>query len=812
MNDESRIPLTLPIYPADNLVLFPETTEHVIVFKERDLILLTDVEKKYKFFGVVNKKEKGFEKIGTIGKIRGITSLRQMIKNAHQSNLRISSIDAEDLFLAIDGVSRFKILEIIKNEPYYLAKIQILHSYTSATHSKTIDYAETIKILYEKFLETVKLFGENDLLKPVIEKFLGVVKPFEKSDLLKPIIESNDPGFIADVIATSLPPWHLLLGDKQTILETLDVQKRLEKISYFLNREMVIAQSRKKVKKELGNSQKKIIINEQIRALEDELKKMGGAKENSEVKKYQEKAEKAQMPKSVKKEFDEELEKFSRADPSSLTSQYIRTWLDWMASLPWSKSTKERQDIKKAEEILKQDHYGLEKVKKRILEFLAVKQLKPEGKSPILCFIGPPGTGKTSVGKSIARAMNRKFIRISLGGAKDERQIRGFERTYVGALPGVIIQELKKAGSNNPVFMIDEIDKVGADWRGDPTSALLEVLDPEQNFAFRDHYLGVDFDLSKIMFICTGNLTDPIQSALRDRMEILEFPGYTREEKLMIAKRYLVNKQIEANGLNPKLIQFEDEALESIIRNYTEEAGVRNLERKIGTACRKTAAKIVKKEISQELINEEKISKILGPKKHMFTLKERISQPGIAIGLAWTAFGGKILFVETQMISGVKEPELEITGNIEKIMEESIVAALTFVEANLKMLGIEEKKSPIDKKIHIHVPEAAIPKDGPSAGITILVALVSLLTQKRVKNNLAMTGEITLRGKILPVGGIKEKILAAKEAGIKTVILPEKNKSDEEELPKSVKEAINRKEIQLKYVSEMEEAVKFALE
>jgi len=793
MNDESTIPLTLPIYLSDGLVLFPRAIEYAIVSEEKDFTLLKDVADKYKFFGVVTKKKEGFEKIGTIGKIQKIrTSFRQTIKSPHQYDFRVSPIDAESLFLAIEGVCRFKILEIIKKEPYYLAKIKILFSHTSASQSEITACTEAIKIFYKKFLKITELIEGNELIKLVME--------------------SSDPGFIADFITITLPPWFLSLEDRQAILEILDTKKRLEKISYFLNREMIIIQSQKKVKKELENSQKKIIINEQIRALKDELEKMGGAKENSEVKKYQEKAEKAQMPKSVKKEFDEELEKFSRADPSSLTSQYVRTWLDWMVSLPWSKSTKERQDIKKAEEILKQDHYGLEKVKKRILEFLAVKQLKPEGKSPILCFIGPPGTGKTSVGKSIARAMNRKFIRISLGGAKDERQIRGFERTYVGALPGVIIQELKKAGSNNPVFMIDEIDKVGADWRGDPTSALLEVLDPEQNFAFRDHYLGVDFDLSKIMFICTGNLTDPIQSALRDRMEILEFPGYTREEKLMIAKRYLVNKQIEANGLNPKLIQFEDEALEFIIRNYTEEAGVRNLERKIGTVCRKTAAKIVKKEISQELINEEKISKALGLKKYAFALKERISQPGIAIGLGKTAFGGEILFIETEMVGEIEEPQLEITGNIEKIMEESIITALTFVEANLKELGIEKKKSPIDKKIHVHVPEAAIPKDGPSAGITILVALVSLLTQKRVKNDLAMTGEITLRGKILPVGGIKEKILAAKEAGIKTVILPEKNRSDEEELPKSVKEAINRKEIQLKYVSEMEEAVKFALE
>jgi len=793
----------LPILPTEEIVLFPGITEPITISEsEENFSLLTDALEKHKFIGVVAKTKEGLKKIGTVGEVLDIIDpkliLRQMAKRFARfkfepSMWSISSLEAKDMFLIVKGVSRFEISRIIQDAPYHLAEIRILYDQISHSANEIADFAEVVKARYKELLE--------------------LIDPADKDELLKTILESSDPSFIADFATAKLPIYTLSLSleNKQTILETLSVKERLEKISYFLSKEIVIWGAREKIAKEVGDGQKERAILEQIRVLEEELKKMGKKREKSEVAKYREKAAQADLPPEAKKEFKEELERFAQAGPHDPDNQYRRTWLDWMVSLPWNQGTTDRRDLQEAEKILEEDHYGLEGVKKRVLEFLAVKQLKPEGKASILCFIGPPGTGKTSVGKSIARAMNRKFTRISLGGAKDERQIRGFERTYVGALPGVIIQELKRLEANNPVFMIDEIDKVGADWRGDPTSALLEVLDPEQNFAFKDHYLGVPFDFSKIMFICTGNLIDPIQPALKDRMEILEFPGYTREEKLMIAKKYLVSKEIEANGLDSKQIQFEDDAVNSVIKDYTREAGVRNLEREIEKCCRKVATKIAKKEIAREIITKDKLPEFLGCRKYISTLKERISRPGIAIGLAWTWTGGDILFIETEMVKEAKKSELEITGNVEKIMQESARAALTYIEANLTLLKINQKHSPIGKKVHIHIPEAAIPKDGPSAGLAILVALVSLLTKRKVKDDVAMTGEITLRGKVLPVGGIKEKILAAKESDIKIVVLSEENKKDEEDLPQSVKKAIERGEIKLQYVSEMKEVIDIAL-
>ena len=789
----NNIPHILPILPTEEVVLFPGITEFINISEsEENFSLLTDALEKQKFVGVVAKTKEGLKKIGTVGKVLDVRDpkriLRQIAKHFDRSKFELPNLG---LFLIIKGVSRFEISRIIQDAPYPMAEIRILSDQVSHSANEIAAFAEVVKSRYKEHLELIDVA--------------------DKDELLKTILESSDPSFIADFATAKLPIWTLSLENKQTILETLDIKERLEKISYFLNKELAIFRTRERITKEVGDGQKELVIREEIRFLEEELKKMGKEREKSEVAKYREKAAKANLPPEAKKEFEEELKRFAQAGPHDPTNQYRGIWLDWMVSLPWNQGTVDRRDLQEAEKILEEDHYGLEKAKKRILEFLAVKQLKPEGKASILCFIGPPGTGKTSVGKSIARAMNRKFTRISLGGAKDERQIRGFERTYVGALPGVIIQELKRLEVNNPVFMIDEIDKVGADWQGDPTSALLEVVDPEQNFAFKDHYLGVPFDFSKIMFVCTGNLIDPIQPALKDRMEILEFPGYTREEKSMIAKKYLVPKEIEANGLNSKQIQFENEAVNSIIKDYTREAGVRNLEREIEKCCRKVATKIAKKEIAREIITKDKLPEFLGSQKYLSTLKERISRPGISIGLAQTWTGGDILFIETEMVKEAKKSELEITGNVEKIMQESAKAALTYIEANLALLGIDQERSPIDKKIHIHVPEAAIPKDGPSAGLAILAALVSLLSKRKVRDDVAMTGEITLRGKVLPVGGIKEKVLAAKESGIKLIILPEENKKDEEDLPLSVREAIKRGEIKLQYVSEMKEVIDLVL-
>lgn len=791
----NNFPNILPILQTEEIVLFPGITESINIPKsEENLSLRTDgALERHKFVGVVAKTKKGLKKIkiGTVGEILDIKDpesiVRQEVARRGFDRLKFK-LPNLGLFLDIKGVSRFEISRITQDTPYYLAEIRILPDQISHSANEIAAFTEMVKAHYKELLE--------------------FIDAADKDEVLETILESKDPGFIADFVAANLPIWILSLEDKQIILETLNIKERLEKISYFLEKEILTCQTQKKIVKEVGESQRKMVLEEEIRILEGELKKLGKEREKSEVAKYREKAAKAKLPQEAKKEFEEELERFAQAGSHDPTNQYRGVWLDWMVSLPWNQGTIDCQDLQEAEKILEEDHYGLEKVKKRVLEFLAIRKLKPQGKSPILCFIGPPGTGKTSVGKSIARAMGRKFIRISLGGAKDERQLRGFERTYVGALPGIVIQELKRADSNNPVFMIDEIDKVGTDWQGDPTSALLEILDPEQNLEFRDHYLGIPFDLSKVMFICTGNLIDPIQPALKDRMEILEFPGYTREEKSMIAKKYLLPKQIEVNGLNSKQIQFEEKTLESIITDYTREAGVRNLEREIGNVCRKVATKIVKKEISQQVVSKDRLSEFLGTKRFISTLKERISRPGIAIGLAWTTNGGEILFIESEVIVKAEKSELQITGNVEKIMQESAMAALTYVEANLDLLKI----NPIGKKIHIHVPEAAIPKDGPSAGLAILVALVSLLSKRKVRDDVAMTGEITLRGKVLPVGGIKEKVLAAKESGVKLIILPEENRKDEEDLPLSVREAIKRGEIKLRYVSEMKEAIDLALE
>ncbi|MDO8722420.1 MAG: endopeptidase La, partial [Syntrophales bacterium] len=551
-------------------------------------------------------------------------------------------------------------------------------------------------------------------------------------------------------------------------------------------------------------SQRAYWLREQIKAAQKELREMGESEASSEVSALKEKIKEAMMTEEAQKAAEKELDRLSYIHPASAEYGTIRTYLDWLIDIPWSKSTEDNLDINQAENILDENHYDLEKVKKRMLEYLAVRQLKPDVKGQILCFVGPPGTGKTSLGRSIARAMGKKFVRISLGGVRDEAEVRGHRRTYVGALPGRIIQQIRKAGSNNPVFMLDEMDKIGADWRGDPSSALLEVLDPEQNFSFSDHYLEVPFDLSKVMFIGTANLEDPILPALKDRMEILRLPGYTREEKLRIAKQFLISRQIEGHGLSPEQLEFDDEAVEMIIRDYTREAGVRNLEREIASCCRRVAKDIVAKKIENARIKTANLHELLGPIKFFSELAERTSKPGVAIGLAWTQYGGEILFVEAAKMEG--KENLILTGQLGDVMKESAQAALSYVRSNVAKFNLDANF--LEKKeIHLHVPSGATPKDGPSAGIAMFIALLSLLTQRPTRAEVAMTGEITLRGRVLPVGGIKEKVLAAKEAGIRTVILPKKNEKDLEEVPKEVREVV-----EFKFIDEMEEAINIALE
>jgi ATP-dependent Lon protease len=556
------------------------------------------------------------------------------------------------------------------------------------------------------------------------------------------------------------------------------------------------------VREGIDKSQREYFLREQLKAIQKEL----GEKDErtAEMEELRQRLIQAKLPPEAMKEAERELDRLAKMPPAAAEYTVSRTYLEWLIDLPWAVSTEDNLDISQAQKVLDEDHYDLEKVKKRILEYLAVRKLKADMKGPILCFVGPPGTGKTSVGKSIARALGRKFIRMSLGGVRDEAEIRGHRRTYVGALPGRVVQGIRKAGSNNPLFMLDEIDKLGMDFRGDPSAALLEVLDPEQNYAFSDHYIDVAFDLSKVMFITTANILDPVPPALRDRMEVLDLPGYTEEEKLKIAKEFLVPKQLEAHGLTDKNIKFEDGAIRRITLEYTREAGVRNLEREIANICRAVAKRVVEGQEGLAVIRAEDVSAYLGPEKFFSEVAERTSEPGVAIGLAWTPTGGDILFVEATRMKGRKG--FSLTGQLGEVMKESAQAALSYVRTRAK-----DYKIPQDffdhSDIHIHVPAGAIPKDGPSAGVTIFTALTSLLTGRPVRSDVAMTGEITLRGLVLPVGGIKEKVLAANRAGIKTVILPKRNEKDLEEVPEEVK-----KRMKFHFVQRMDEIIDLALQ
>jgi ATP-dependent Lon protease len=593
---------------------------------------------------------------------------------------------------------------------------------------------------------------------------------------------------------------------RQQILDILDIEDRLERLIFFLNEELEVAKMgqaiQNEVQKGIDKHQREYYLREQLKAIQKELGV--GEQGSSEIEELREKLEMKKLPEAAHKVASKEIEKLSKMNASSSEYTVTTNYLDWLLELPWSESTKDRLDIKRAERILNKHHYDLEKVKKRILEYIAVRKLNPDHKGPILCFVGPPGTGKTSLGRSIAEAMGRKFVRISLGGVRDEAEIRGHRRTYVGALPGRIIHGLKKAGSNNPIFMLDEVDKVGTDFRGDPASALLEVLDPEQNFSFSDHYLEVEFDLSKVMFITTANQLETIPRPLLDRMEVLELPGYTEYEKVQIARRFLIQRQIKEHGLDVAKVSIRLSAIKGIIQEYTREAGVRNLEREIGAICRGLAKKLAEGEDRKFVVTGKTVRAFLGLPKFTSDIVERTSVPGVATGMAWTPTGGDILFVEATMMPGQKN--LVLTGQLGDVMKESAHAALSYLRSKAAAFGIAEDFYR-DRDLHVHVPAGAIPKDGPSAGITILTALASLLTCRPIKPDLAMTGEVTLRGSVLPVGGIKEKVLAASRSGIKQIILPARNKNDLEEIPTKVKEGLD-----FHLVKKMEEVLEIALD
>jgi ATP-dependent Lon protease len=612
----------------------------------------------------------------------------------------------------------------------------------------------------------------------------------------------TEPGRLTDMVASYLK---IAVEEAQDLIATLDVRARLEKLIAILGREIELLELGHKIQSqvqtELNKNQREYYLRQQLKAIQKELGE--GDTRSSEIEELEKKIEEAKMPPEAQKVADKELDRLKMIPPESAEHTVVRTYLDWLVGVPWSVSTEDNLDIANARKVLDEDHYDLNKIKERILEFLAVRKLKKDSKGPILCFVGPPGTGKTSLGRSIARALGRKFVRLSLGGIRDEAEIRGHRRTYIGSLPGRIIQGLRNAGSNNPLFILDEVDKLGMDFRGDPASALLEVLDPEQNSTFQDHYLDVQFDLSKVLFLTTANILDPIPPALRDRMEVLELPGYTEEEKLQIAERHLIPKQKIENGLGDSNIEFTLEAAAEIIRSYTREAGLRNLEREIARVFRKVARAMTEGEQVPEKIVGADIAKYLGPPKFFSEVAELANEPGIATGLVWTPNGGDILFIESTRMAGTKQ--LTLTGSLGDVMKESAQAALSYVRSHAETLGVASdffEKS----DIHVHVPAGGIPKDGPSGGVTLAASIASLLSGRPVRSDIAMTGEITLRGKVLPVGGIKEKVLAARRAGIKTIIMPKRNERDLEDIPAEV-----RAELTFKFVETVDEVLNLAL-
>lgn len=773
-----KVPAQLGVLPLRSTVVYPHMVAPLMVGRNSSVKLIKDAENSGGLIALVTQRNMELEnprpedlyEIGTLGKV---TKLLHFPNNVMQ--------------IWINGIARIRLLEFLQSDkPYMEARIEVLSDQVES------DYEMEMEALARNVMD-------------ILGKIASLSENAMPDDLLM-MARSMSPSDMTDMIAmyTSLK-----VEQKQQLLEITNVKQRLSTLRSILARELSVLELSNKIQneanEEMNKAQREFYLRKKLGAIRKEL---GEDDESTEIKELEEQIQKAGMPQEAKKQAERELNRLSKMHPSSAEYTVARTYLGWLLDLPWKKSTKDMLDIDEAKQVLDEDHYDLEKVKDRILEYLAVRKLKPDMKGPILCFVGPPGVGKTSLGKSIARAMGRKFMRMSLGGVHDEAEIRGHRRTYIGSLPGRIIQGIKKAETKNPVFMLDEIDKLGRDFRGDPASALLEVLDPEQNYSFSDHYLEVAFDLSNVMFITTANVLDTIPPALLDRMEVLRIPGYTETEKLQIARRFLMPKQLEANGISEELLDITDEAIHSIIQNYTREAGVRNLEREIGTVCRKTAKEIARSgEATKSVVTPDNLHKYLGPEAFFSETAERADEPGVAVGLAWTQAGGDIIFVEAAKMKQTrrKGESLMLTGQLGDVMRESAQAALSYVRSKADMLGIDMDF--FDKyDIHLHVPAGATPKDGPSAGITMTTALASLATNTPIKEKLAMTGEITLRGRVLPIGGVKEKVLAASRAGVKDVVLPMKNKKDLDEIPEEI-----RKEIKIHLVDTMDEVLDIAL-
>ncbi|MCP4689927.1 MAG: endopeptidase La [Desulfobacterales bacterium] len=773
---DETIPDKLPLLPVRDVVIFTDMLLPLFVGRKKSVLAVEEAISKEGYLFLAAQKDpvdedpksKGIYKVGTVSRV-----------------LRMLKLPDGRVKALVHGVAKGKVVQYLKKRAMFQVKIDIVEE----TDLTSVDLSIEMKALMRNVREHS-------------EKILSMRG--ELTGEIGAILESiEDPGKLADLVASNL---RLKVKESQALLEIFDPMKRLKKVNDLLAREVelsaVQAKIQSDVRDEISKSQRDYFLREQVRAIHKEL---GETDEKArEVAEYKKKITRAKMPADAKKESLKQLKRLEQMHPESAESSVVRTYLDWLVEMPWKKATKDLLDIKKAKVVLDKDHYGLEKVKDRILEYLSVRKLNPKTKGPILCFVGPPGVGKTSLGQSIARAMKRKFFRISLGGIRDEAEIRGHRRTYIGALPGRILQGLKQCGSNNPIFMMDEIDKLGSDFRGDPSSALLEALDPEQNSAFSDHYLNLPFDLSNVMFILTANLTDTIPSALFDRMETIHLTGYSEEEKLIIANEHLIPRQIKENGLKPRMISFTRGAIQRIISEYTLEAGLRNLERKLGAVCRKTARKTAEGEKGPFKITQKGLHALLGPSKYGPEMDREDSQVGLSTGLAWTQAGGELLHVEVALIGG--KGDLIVTGQIGDVMQESARAAMSYARANLKNLGApEDALDNVD--VHIHVPAGAIPKDGPSAGIAMASALISALTERPVNTNVAMTGEITLRGRVLPIGGLKEKALGALRAGVTTVVIPQKNKKDLHDFAKNVK-----RKIKFITVKTMDEVLEEALE
>ncbi len=771
INEDYEIKDELPLIPLRGTIVFPYMVIPLDVGRERSINAVEEAMLHDRIIVLAAQKDSTKEDpdMDDIYKVGTAAEIKQLLK-----------IPNGAIRILVEGLKRVEIGDAIQQDPYFEVRVQPME-------------------------ESDRVNSEIEaLMRTVIYQFEQYVKLSKKVpiEVIAPVAEIDDPGRLVDIVASHLV---LKVGQKQQILQVVNPKKRLELLCSILTKEIEILEIERKVhlrvKKQMEKTQKEYYLREQLKAIQKEL----GEKDEktAEIEEFKEKIEKNKLPAEVKKRALEEVDRLEKIPPMSAETVVVRNYLDWVLSLPWSTRTRDRLSMAKAERILDEDHYGLEKVKERIIEYLAVRKLSKKTSSTIMCLVGPPGVGKTSLAKSVARAMNRKFVRFSLGGVRDEAEIRGHRRTYVGALPGKIIQVMRKAGSKNPVILLDEVDKMSMDFRGDPSAALLEVLDPEQNREFQDHYIEVPFDLSSVMFITTANVLYQIPAPLQDRMEIITIPGYTEEEKIAIAQNFLVPKQIEENGLKTSNVEFSEDSLKKLIRDYTREAGVRELERNISSICRKVARHVLKKDNDMIQLSHEKIEEYLGVAKYRKNTTEKNDQVGLSTGLAWTQTGGDILQIESSVVKG--KGNVKLTGKLGDVMKESAEAAFSYIRSRAEALGLEEG---FNEKydVHVHVPEGAISKDGPSAGITIAASLISALTNKPVKSDMAMTGEITLRGRVLSIGGLKEKTLAAHRMGIKKILLPEENKKDLQDIPENV-----RNEMEFLFVKHMDEVIEKAI-